>query len=325
MTVHLSPSWQEKIACVKCHTPMGPTLRSNGQTRVTEVACSSCGFVCSVEDGIIRWRTTRNTLEAFYGEHGFTTTGMDFRPGVVGATALFLARHHYLYDVSRNIRAGSAVVELGCGGGSNYLARRYDMLGVDISTTSIRQAGHTYSSVVQASAGELPLADGSADAIISSCLLEHLDDELVSRCLAEMNRVLRHGGLMVHFLDLDTDGPFFGWAKRQGWFEPVFVTSKGHSGLRTLIRWRCLLRDAGFEIEAMRLFCKTWLQDLSIWATLDDPLVAGGARLAGRAARLLRAAAGRLGDCCSTAIDDFVGPLLPDRWAAKAILVIRKR
>jgi SAM-dependent methyltransferase len=320
MILHLSPGWQIRFACPICHNPMGPSLTHAGENAVQEVECQSCDVGCKVEDGIVKL----STADVFYDQHGFTSTGRDFGHGTAGRVALFFARHHYLYDISRSIPASSAVIELGCGGGSKYLSARYDMLGVDVSAASIRQAAVTYPSVVQGTAAELPVASSSVDAIISSCFLEHLGDDLIGGCLAEMNRVLRPGALMLHLLDLDTEGPFFGWAKRQQWFDPVFVRSRGHFGLRTLESWQHLLKMAGFEIKEKRLFCKTWLQDLSIWAALDSPFVAGAPRLLGRTAAFVRRVTGRGGDVCTTVTDDFVGLVLPDRWAAKAIIVVRK-
>ena len=320
MSVH-TPAWNARLTCTKCRAGLGDCLRRAGsQAPVQEVRCGCCGAIYKVEDGILNF----HVRDAFYDEHGFTTTGRDFRNNIFGRLGLYYARHHYLYEIHRTVASGSAVIEIGCGGGSRYLASRYDMLGIEVSASSVRQARHTYPSVVQATIAELPCASLCADAIVSSCVLEHLDDHIIRRCFAEMARVLRPGGVMVHFLDLDGEDSFFRWAKRQEWFEGIFVTSKGHLGLRPLGEWQTLFEAAGFRIERRRLFCKTWLQDLSIWAALDDPRVRGFPRYLGSAASGIRRAVGQTSDVVVTMIHDCVDRWLPDRWAAKAILQLRK-
>lgn len=163
------------------------------------------------------------------------------------------------------------------------------------------------------------------DAIVSSCLLEHLDDATVEGALEEMGRVLRPGGVMVHFFDIETTGPFWGWAKRQPWFQNLFVDGKGHWGLRPLLEWERLFHKAGFAIQGARLSCRTWVQDLSVWAALDEPLVKGVARFLGRTATLLRRLAGPGGDVVIATINDLLDPLFPKQWAAKGIVRLQKK
>lgn len=273
-----------------------------------------------VKDGIIGF----GLADPFYEGHGFTSTGRHFPRNVVGRLGLYFARHHYIYEVSQAVAAGSVVIEIGCGGGSRYFASCYDMLGVDVSATSVRHAARVYSSVVQGTVAELPVADGCVDAIISSYVIEHLGDDVVDRCLAEMGRVLRPGGLMVHCFDVDGIGPFQQWARRQAWYQDIFVKSRGHFGLRSEEEWRGLFAKADFEIRARWLFCKTWLQDLSIWAALDDPMVTGLPRLLGRAAATTRRATGWAPDVIVTLIDDWLDRWLPDRWATKVIMRLQK-
>jgi len=248
------------------------------------VECTSCGAIYKVKDGVVNFGVT----DAFYDEHGFISTGRDFSSSLIGRLGMYYARHHYLYDISRAVAPGSSVIEIGCGGGSQYLASRYDMLGVEVSAASVRHVAHTYPSAVQATIANLPLVDGCADAVVSSCLLEHLGEDVVESGLAQMARVLRPGGLMVHYFDLEARGPFHRWARRQPWYQTIFVSSKGHLGFRPLDEWRRLFVSAGFQIRGNRLFCKSWLQDLSIWASLDDPLVAGIPRVLGKAAVAMR-------------------------------------
>lgn len=316
---HISPGWRKDLACPACRARLAErpgAFRSDGA-----LSCVRCGASYPVEDGIIQFAGT----DAFYEEHGFTEPGRGFGEGWVDRLGLYFARHHYLHDISRAVPPGAKLAEVGCGGGSRYLASRYEAMGVDVSRASTRRAADVYPSVVRAAADALPLAESCAAGLVSSCLLEHLGDESAGRCLAEMARVLKPGGVMVHLFDLDTDGPFWRWAKKQPWHREIFVASKGHLGVRPLGRWNGLFREAGLEVLGARLFCKTWLQDSSVWGALDDPAVKGAPRLAGRLARRYRSAASRASAVLETVLDDMVGPFLPDRWAAKAIIRLKKQ
>lgn len=317
MNLHLSSHWIRSLACPDCHGRLDEPLPSDtgDSTR-----CSACDRHYQIDQGIVNF----GVRDAFYDEEGHTSSGRTFSSGIVGRLALYFARHHHLYDISRAIPAEAAVVEVGCGGGSRFLASRYDMLGVEISSKSVLCAAQTYPSAVQASLARLPLKDGCADGIVSSCLMEHLGDDTVADCLSEMARILKPGGAMIHFFDLDNDGPFNIWIKSQPWYDPIYVSGKGHIGLRRLEDWTKLFNRAGFTIRSKRLFCKSWLQDLTIWAALDDPEVRGLPRVLGKISRITGKAGNWIPDVIITLIHDFAEFWLPDRWASKAIIELRK-
>jgi 2-polyprenyl-6-hydroxyphenyl methylase/3-demethylubiquinone-9 3-methyltransferase len=95
-------------------------------------------------------------------------------------------------------RAGSVLVDVGCGGGllAPHLAGRgYRHIGVDVVTSALEQAAAHGVTAVQGDAFRLPLADGCADVVSAGELLEHLPD--LPRAVAELCRVLRPGGLLV--------------------------------------------------------------------------------------------------------------------------------
>ena len=102
------------------------------------------------------------------------------------------------------------IVDLGCGGGlvTESLANRgWYMHGLDQSPRSVKAANRHAESTAPSQPGRgeltytvgsiysLPWEDGSVSGVVISDVLEHLLD--LNRAFAEMNRVLKPGGVIV--------------------------------------------------------------------------------------------------------------------------------
>lgn len=93
---------------------------------------------------------------------------------------------------------GAVLVDLGCGGGllaPHAQALGYQVVGVDLVTTSLMRARDHGVIPIRADVHALPLADGCADAVSAGEILEHVSDP--STVVAEACRVLRPGGTLV--------------------------------------------------------------------------------------------------------------------------------
>jgi ubiquinone/menaquinone biosynthesis C-methylase UbiE len=105
-----------------------------------------------------------------------------------------------LAGVLRGTNGPAVIADVGCGDGS-ALAVAADRLpahrfvGFDWSADALRQAGKDGLTVVNAAVPQLPLADGAADVVIMSELIEHLVDP--DAAVAEVRRVLRPGGSLL--------------------------------------------------------------------------------------------------------------------------------
>jgi ubiquinone/menaquinone biosynthesis C-methylase UbiE len=96
-----------------------------------------------------------------------------------------------------DICPGDRVLEVGCGRG--HLTRRLaerdvDVVGIDINPQAAEIAGTDR--VLTMGAESLDFADESFDYVLSVHALEHIP--ALERALAEMGRVLRHGGTALH-------------------------------------------------------------------------------------------------------------------------------
>ncbi|MEE8375473.1 MAG: bifunctional 2-polyprenyl-6-hydroxyphenol methylase/3-demethylubiquinol 3-O-methyltransferase UbiG [Acidimicrobiia bacterium] len=93
----------------------------------------------------------------------------------------------------------SRVLDVGSGGGfltATLSDAGYEVIGIDPSTTSIREARDNVQAHFAVAVGEnLPFRDDSVDAVTCSEVLEHVED--VAAVVAEISRVLRPGGLLV--------------------------------------------------------------------------------------------------------------------------------
>lgn len=107
--------------------------------------------------------------------------------------------------------AGKVILEIGCSTGRDaelYCNHCAEYMGIDISDAAIEVArskelkNATFECV---DGHSLPLKESSVDCVVVNSLLHHLD--LVSS-LAEINRVLRHGGCLIFREPLGTNPAF---------------------------------------------------------------------------------------------------------------------
>jgi ubiquinone/menaquinone biosynthesis C-methylase UbiE len=102
--------------------------------------------------------------------------------------------------------------------------------------------------VVEGTAGELPLEDGSVDAVVVAGVLCSVPD--VAAALAEFARVLRAGGELRFYEHVRSERP--GFARYQDTIDHVWPRLMGgcHPNRDTL----AAIREAGFEVERVRRF-----------------------------------------------------------------------
>jgi SAM-dependent methyltransferase len=126
------------------------------------------------------------------------------RPGVPLSSGPDRARRQarMLAAVLRGSAEPALIVDLGCGDGAALAAAArhnpaHRFAGIDWSADAARQARALGLTVVRAdvAACGLPVADGAADVVIMSEVIEHLVDP--DGAVAEVRRVLRPGGSLL--------------------------------------------------------------------------------------------------------------------------------
>jgi SAM-dependent methyltransferase len=103
-----------------------------------------------------------------------------------------------LAGILRDTPAPAVILDVGCGDGSALAVAatqnpKHRFAGIDWSADALRQARARGLTVTRAAVSpRLPVADGQADVVIMSELIEHLVDP--DGAVAEVRRVLRPGG-----------------------------------------------------------------------------------------------------------------------------------
>jgi ubiquinone/menaquinone biosynthesis C-methylase UbiE len=106
--------------------------------------------------------------------------------------------------VEEQTRAGTRVLDLGCGTGDLALrlaAANRQVTGCDISTEMLDHAAQAYRAEavewtrLEPNWRTLPFRDGTFDAIVASSILEYLNEPVV--VLRECSRVLQPGGMLL--------------------------------------------------------------------------------------------------------------------------------
>ena len=137
-------------------------------------------------------RASADPLQAFYEDPG---TPLSSGPDRARRQARMLA------GVLRGVAGPAVIVDVGCGDGSALAVAAaqnpaHRFAGLDWSADALRQARARGLTVVRGSISpRLPVADGVADVVIMSELIEHLVDP--DGAVAEARRVLRPGGSLL--------------------------------------------------------------------------------------------------------------------------------
>jgi ubiquinone/menaquinone biosynthesis C-methylase UbiE len=151
------------------------------------------------------------------------------------------------------------VADLGCGGGWKFFARIGSVIGIDLSFPSLQNAKQVYNNVVQADVAFLPFIDNSFDVVVSSDLLGHIPLDRKDQVLLEIYRVLKPGGLTVHYVETFSNDPLSAFARKYpDLYQRYIIAPEGHIGIETVSKTMERFRRVGFvpvhEVAAYKGF-----------------------------------------------------------------------
>jgi SAM-dependent methyltransferase len=141
------------------------------------------------------------------------------------------ARTMWVYD---NVRAGSSVLELGCGAGMLALLKRkgITLTGVDLSAEcALAARSNGYDATFAAELSRLPFPAASFDYVVSLDVLGHVEAEEKDAVLAEVKRVLRPGGVTLHGIECTDQTARKSYEEMDASELRRFIEIDGHVGL----------------------------------------------------------------------------------------------
>ncbi len=118
----------------------------------------------------------------------------------------------WLRDLLERLPDGSRVLELGCGRGvpaTRELAKRHEVVGVDISSSQIALARHHVpeATFVHSDAMELDLPPESYDAVVSIYMFGHIPPDEQGELVRRIATWLTPGGWLLATMGADEDSP----------------------------------------------------------------------------------------------------------------------
>lgn len=251
------------------------------------------------------------------------------RDGVVAGLLRRVLLFGYYHWIEQHIPSGARVLDFGCGGGTAWLAKRYQVTGLEACDDSVRACARLYQEAFCGDICRTAFAAESFDGVVSKFVLEHLPAEAAAEAFAEILRVLKPGGSLICLCDLECDHPQLAWVRRHypETYHRLYVLDPGHVGLRRADEWNALLQSAGFEIMAWRETSRFPLLDHHpVGQLAKAPELPFPARWLGAIG--LRAASVtplvRLWTLATSLLEASVGRCLPRRWAYRLVFAARK-
>lgn len=299
-----------------------PRCRAALDDHAAALQCSRCGDRFQISNGIVRFIAT----DSFY-EGAYQAT-IKYLPSanMVAQLGLYVLDNHYLWWVRRHVHTGARLLELGCGGGVRYFARRCRATGLDLSFRSLTHLDPEYELALQADALNLPLAGNTYDAVAAAYFYEHVSPSDKPRLLEEIRRVLRPGGKVILLFDVESHNPLFRWLRKDAdRYRTCFVDHDHHYGLEPAEENLARFERSGFRVLGVHLANKTPLQHLAVYSWMrayDHPALNAAATAAERLARVPALCRGY--GVGLTLFDDLVEPLLPRNWARIMLVALEK-
>ena len=240
------------------------------ESKSDRCTCTGCGRIYPIEDRVLRLlERTDEFYEGVYQNH------LKFVPrseSLLHAWPLWLMHNGYPWAVRKYVPERSVVVELGCAGGVAYFGKRYEMIGCDVSFSSLRHLPG-YKRSLQADASVcIPLQDGSVDAVVSAYFWEHIPPAVKPAILRECHRILKPGGKIVFLYDVETDNPLIDKYKKRNrhLYDKLFIEGDGHVGYEPPRDNVATFESSGFRILEHSGKEKTFVQSPAVFTKLAE-------------------------------------------------------
>jgi malonyl-CoA O-methyltransferase len=180
-------------------------------------------------------------------EAGYALWAADYPP--YSHNPFMRAEERAVLALLPDVLEGRRLLDVGCGSGRYLLHARQRgalTLGVDRSEPMLAQARMQGLQVIQGSVTRLPVSDAWADIVVCALTLGHVAD--LAAALAELARVLRHGGTLLC-------SDFHPLADTLGWKRTFSIADQRYAIRYTTHHyadWHAASKAAGLRIEEVR-------------------------------------------------------------------------
>ncbi len=265
------------LAATHAHEPLLVCTECTGYVCGLCGTCTECGRTRPKDGGVLRLLPESHP---FY--EGAYQTQTHFSEAALktlrGRVLLPFVTYGYLKAIVKHVPRGAKLLELGCGGGMQLAATRYEVTAVDLSLVSLRGTPAGYRHRIQADVMRLDFRFGTFDAIAASCFWEHFTPDEKETLLDKFAQWLKPGGVLILFFDTASENPCFRWFRRfPELYQRCFVDHDGHVGLETVSANHArfarhgmrLVRGVGLNRTLQHLPVYVWMAPyagLSLWA-----------------------------------------------------------
>lgn len=223
-----------------------PACRHGLQQAGNVWECSQCRASYPVIDGVLSFCPGDDFYEGKWVDSDLST----------GSLRNWLVKKERFFVTMLRGKRGS-VLDLGCGGGWRLYTTIGPVVGLDLSVSSLQRAASLYTAVARADLGALPFAEDSFDFVVSSDVIGHVRREQKDAVLGEIYRVLKRGGLTLHYIETEGDDPLMRFARQHpDLYQRYIIEPDGHVGLEspgeTVRRFRSLGFRPISELAAYR-------------------------------------------------------------------------
>lgn len=150
------------------------------------------------------------------------------------------------------------ILNIGSGGGHEFLNKLGSVTAVDLSLQSLINAQNIYDHCYQADAQRLPFPDESFDIVFSAHLLGHIPLEQKQKVIKEIYRVTKRGGFSLHSVECEASNIIYKKAKKYpDLYKKYFQDMYRHYGLEYPSLCKKRFRAVGFQcIFEISDYCK---------------------------------------------------------------------
>lgn len=202
-----------EFICPICHRDL--------EKSATELVCPPCNARYPVVDGIPCFFTVDKFYESRWVQPDLTSGSLRNR---------LVKKERFFLNMLRG-KQGS-LLDLGCGGGWRMFSQVGATVGVDVSIGSLKAARTLYDVVVQSGLTCLPFPDNTFDYVVSTDVLGHIPLEEKDLVLSEIKRILRPGGITLHYVEAEGDDPLMKFARSHPeLYRQHILDPEGHIGL----------------------------------------------------------------------------------------------